>query len=117
VTTRSILLVDDEAALTGLLTQFLKRLGYQVDSCSGAEEALALLDAGPERYFALVTDLALPGISGEELVDQARQRNPGLRAIITSGYAYKPRQVGVEFLQKPFAPKLLGETLEKMAGE
>jgi DNA-binding NtrC family response regulator len=109
-----LLIVDDEAALTSLLAQYLRRTGYEVDACEDATQALSLLAAHPGRYAALVTDLALPGVSGEDLVDRARTQTPALRAIITSGYAYKPHQPGVEFLQKPFFPKALGELLEKM---
>jgi two-component system C4-dicarboxylate transport response regulator DctD len=109
-----ILVVDDEAALSALLKKYLERLGYLVDTCSEAAQALALLKSQPERYAAVVTDLALPAISGEELLQQARALNPGLRGVITSGYAYKPRQAGVEFLQKPFMAKTLADLLERM---
>jgi len=106
--------VDDEAALTSLLAQYLRRTGYDVDTCEDSAQALNLISSHPGRYAALVTDLALPGVSGEELVDRARAQTPAMKAIITSGYAYNPRQPGVEFLQKPFFPKALGELLEKM---
>jgi len=109
-----VLLVDDEAALTRLLAQYLRRTGYEVDACETSQEALSLIGAHPGRYAALVTDLALQEVSGEELVDRARALTPALKAIITSGYAYAPHQAGVEFLQKPFFPKALGELLEKM---
>ncbi len=109
-----LLVVDDEAALSSLLKKYLERTGYTVDTCSEATEALALLEAAPGRYAALVSDLALPGVNGEELIQRARALNPELRGIITSGYAYKPRDPGVEFLQKPFMPKALADLLERM---
>ena len=109
-----VLIVDDEAALTSLLAQYLRRTGYDVDACEDASQALGLIAAHPGRYAALVTDLALPGVSGEELVHRAQAQIPALRAIITSGYAYTPHQPGVEFLQKPFFPKALGELLDKL---
>ena len=109
-----LLIVDDESALTSLLAQYLRRTGYEVDACLDSAQALSLIAASPGRYAALVTDLALAGVSGEELVERARTQAPAMKAIITSGYAYKPHQPGVEFLQKPFFPKALGELLEKM---
>ena len=108
-----LLLVDDEPSLTELLKKYLERLGYRVDACTHPEAALALFDAHPERYAVLVTDLTLPSMSGEDLVARSRERTPGLRAIIASGYPYEPREAGVEFLQKPFLPNLLAQAIER----
>lgn len=109
-----LLLVDDEAALVGLLKKYLERLGYQVDACVHPDAALALLETHPARYQVLITDLTLPGMSGEELVERAREKAPHLRSIIASGYPYQPRTPGVAFLQKPFLPKTLAEAVERI---
>lgn len=109
-----LLLVDDEAALLELLKKYLERLGYQVDACTAPEDALALFNADPHRYALVLTDLTLPGITGEEMLDRMRARNPKLRAIVSSGYPYAPRSAHVEFLQKPFLPKMLVAAIEKM---
>jgi hypothetical protein len=53
-------------------------------------------------------------MSGEELVARSRDRTPGLRAIIASGYPYEPRAPGIEFLQKPFLPNLLAQAIERV---
>src|ERR1700756_5248154 len=63
-----LLLVEDEPALATLLKSYLERLGYQVDACAQADAALALLDAHPEDYALLITDLSLPDMSGDELL-------------------------------------------------
>jgi DNA-binding NtrC family response regulator len=110
----SLLLVDDEAALAVLLKQYLERLGYRVDACTDPDAAVGLLDADPRRHALLITDLTLPGMDGEQLLSRLRERNPRLRAIIASGYPYQPRTPGVEFLQKPFLPKILAEAIERM---
>ena len=109
-----LLLVDDEAALVELLKKYLERLGYQVDACMHPDAALAFLEAHPERYQLLITDLTLPGMNGEDLVERATEKVPHLRSIITSGYPYQPRTPGVAFLQKPFLPKMLAETIERI---
>ena len=105
-----LLLVDDEPALADLLKKYLERLGYRVDACHHPEAALELLDAHPERYALLVTDLTLPTMSGEDLVVRSRERVPRLRAIIASGYPYEPRAPGIEFLQKPFRAQSAGRS-------
>jgi DNA-binding NtrC family response regulator len=109
-----LLLVDDETALADLLKRYLERLGYQVDACVHPEAALGFLDAHPARYALLITDFTLPAMNGEQLLERARERAPGLRAIIASGYPYQPHIAGVEFLQKPFLPKMLAETIERV---
>ncbi len=108
-----LLLVEDEPALADLLKKYLERLGYQVDACAHPDAALALLDANPEDYGVLITDLTLPTMSGDELMTRSRLRAPQLRAIIASGYPYEPRAAGVEFLQKPFLPNLLAQAVER----
>jgi|SRR4051794_858565 DNA-binding NtrC family response regulator len=110
----SLLLVDDEAALTGLLKHYLERVGYRVDACTNPEAALSLFDTEPHRHDLVITDLTLPGMDGEELLGRLRERNPHLRAIIASGYPYQPRTAGVEFLQKPFLPRVLADAVERM---
>jgi DNA-binding NtrC family response regulator len=85
-----------------------------VEACTHPDAALALLDANPQRYALLVTDLTLPVMNGEELLKRSRERAPALRAIIVSGHPYQPRATGVEFLQKPFVPRMLAEAVARM---
>lgn len=110
----ALLLVDDEAALAELLKKYLERLGYQVDVCVHPDAALSLVNARPSHYQLLITDLTLPAMNGEELLRRAREKAPQLRSIIASGYPYQPRTPGVEFLQKPFLPKVLAEAVERI---
>jgi len=109
-----VLLVDDEAALLDLLKKYLERLGYEVDACAAPEDAVACFDADPKRYAVVLTDLTLPGMNGEQLLEHMMGRNPALRAIITSGYPYVPRSKNIVFLQKPFLPKMLAEAIGKV---
>jgi len=108
-----LLLVDDEASLLDLLKKYLERLGFEVDACIAPEQALALFEADSSRYSLVITDLTLPGISGEEMLNRMRAKNDKLRAIVSSGYPYSPRSPRVAFLQKPFLPKMLAEAIEK----
>ena len=109
-----LLLVDDEPALADLLKKYLERLGYEVDTHGDAEQALDRYDQDPEVYALVLTDLTLPGMNGEQMIERMRQRNPKMRAIISSGYPYQPVSRQVAYLQKPFVPKMLAELIEKM---
>lgn len=107
-----LLIVDDEPNLLNLLSRYLGRLGYEVETCGSAEAALALFEAGPDRYALAITDLSLPTMNGEEFIERIRLLRPRLPAIITSGYPYQPR-AGTGFLQKPFLPQMLADEIEK----
>ncbi len=109
-----LLLVDDEPGLLDLLKKFLERLGYAVDACGSPEEALTAFNQDPRRYALVLTDLTLPGITGEQMLDRMRERNPKLRAIISSGYPYEPTSNLTGFLLKPYAPKMLAEMIKNL---
>jgi two-component system cell cycle sensor histidine kinase/response regulator CckA len=109
-----ILLVDDEAALLDLLRRYLERLGYEVDSCLTPEDALARFEAAPSSYALVLTDLTLPGMSGDKMLARMRERSPKLRAIISSGYPYAAIGKWTRSIQKPFLPKMLVDEIEQL---
>jgi DNA-binding response OmpR family regulator len=109
-----ILLVDDEPPLLDLLTRYLERLGYQVDSCLTPEDALERFETDPARYDLVLTDLSLPVIRGDEMLVRMRERSPKLRAIVASGYPYTSPVKRTMTLQKPFLPKMLAEQIEEL---
>jgi CheY-like chemotaxis protein len=111
-----LLLVDDEPALLQLLKSYLERLGYQVDAQSDPHAAIALFENDPARYALVLTDLTLPGMNGEQMLEKMRAHNPRLQAIVSSGYPYQPPGKHITFLQKPYVPKMLAEAIEKMLG-
>ncbi|MDT8330821.1 response regulator [Roseomonas gilardii] len=82
---RSVLLVEDEAALRELLSDALAESGFRVGTAgSGAE---ALVSPALPRAELLVTDLAMPGMNGLELARRARLRRPGLGVLLVTGFA------------------------------
>jgi DNA-binding NtrC family response regulator len=114
MTAKSLLLVDDEPALLGLLKTFLERHGHRVRACDNPAAALELVEAEPLAFDLVVSDLTLAGMTGEEMIERMQAASPQLRAVIASGYPYQPRLAGVEFLQKPFLPKMLLELMERV---
>lgn len=109
-----LLIVDDEPALLGLLQRYLERLGYEVDVAGTPEAALAHFESDPGKYACILTDLKLPGMSGEEMLERMRALRPGLRALVSSGLPYQPRSANFGFLQKPYLPAMLAEALERV---
>lgn len=81
-----ILVVDDDVDVGRVTTSFLQRSGFDVVAVSNGAEALAVL-AGNLRFNALVTDYAMPGMNGAELVTKARELHSALPALVITGYA------------------------------
>jgi PAS domain S-box-containing protein len=81
-----VLLVDDDHLVRETLAAQLEAEGHFVLSASGAKEALSLL-ATSARIDVLVTDLAMPGMNGLALIQEAQRLRPGLPAVLLSGYA------------------------------
>jgi CheY-like chemotaxis protein len=97
-----VLLVEDNADLLDLTLMMLEELGHEATGVPTAEEALALLEAGP--YAMLVTDVTLPKMSGIELVHRVRQRYPHMPVAVASGYGRSSELDGIDvhYLKKPY---------------
>jgi CheY-like chemotaxis protein len=100
-----VLLVEDEAPVRRMLALFLERAGYVVSAADSAGAALEMLAAGL-RPDLVVTDHAMPGLSGAELLRLAHARLPHLPALLVTGYDEVTERealpAGVHVLLKPF---------------
>jgi CheY-like chemotaxis protein len=109
-----ILLVDDHEGVRAITAGLLQDLGHQVTQAGDGPEALALIEAA-DGFDLLVSDYAMPKLSGAELIRQARERVPNLPALIITGYADKEsigeRPDNVAILSKPFTPEQLRSCL------
>ena len=79
-----ILVVEDDPGVRSTVVRMLEFLGHAVSSVSNGEEATNL--SGDEPFEVVLTDLRLPGLPGNLLVAQLRERWPDLKAVIMSGY-------------------------------
>jgi PAS domain S-box-containing protein len=104
----TILVVDDEAGIRGLVRKILKREHYQVLEAGSAEEALTIAVSRAAPIDLLLTDVMLPGLSGPELARRMYEASPALRVLYISGYTDDPAveagqfPPGAQFLAKPF---------------
>jgi len=110
-----ILVVEDSALIRLTTIDMVTELGFSVAEAADAREALAILkrDSG---IRILLTDLGLPGMSGAELVHEARKLRPELLVVAVSGYseADGARIDGATHLQKPFTLEMLRDALPKI---
>lgn len=100
--TETILLVDDEELLLTLGQTILSSYGYKVLTADSGPKALEILKT-QEPIHLLITDLVMPGMSGRELMEHARQARPAMPVLCTSGYVWQTGQhEDIPYLQKPF---------------
>jgi len=110
-----ILAVDDDALVLMSTVDMLEDLGHAVVGAESGQQALAELAKGP--FDLMVTDHAMPHMTGAQLVTEARARVPGLSIILASGYAELPSgtTVDVQRLSKPFSQADLADALLRAA--
>ncbi len=82
---RMVLVVDDEAAVRDIVRMILVHEGYNVMIASGADAALSQLQAVGGRVDLVLTDLAMPGVSGAQLVEQLARLHPRLPVLMMTG--------------------------------
>ena len=110
----TILLAEDEGLLRELGETILRLHGYKVLTAPSAEELRSLVAESSDHVDLLLTDIVMPGITGQELVGIVKQRWPLVRILYMSGYSNEEIEGldgGAGFLQKPFTP---GELMEKI---
>ena len=113
-----ILFVEDDPTLRMLTGEVMDELGHQVSLCESAEAALKQLEQHP--FDVLLTDVGLAGMSGIELVREARSRDASLSVVIASGYAVDARDVGLDDLRtmlKPYDIHQVRSLLESIQAE
>jgi len=83
---KKILYVDDDGSLVRLMTQLLKRQGFQVTGYTDHAEALQALRADPVAFDLVLTDYNMPGKSGLDVAREVRALNPNLPVAVISGF-------------------------------
>lgn len=100
----TILVVDDDADVREVTVSSLESFGYRTMTAESGPAALDALARG-DQVDLLIVDMAMPGMSGVELIKRARECRPGLPAMLVTGYAdltaFSPQE-GDPVLQKPY---------------
>jgi CheY-like chemotaxis protein len=115
-----ILVVDDEEIVRKTAKAALERHGFAVVLASNGAEALTLYRQQGEKIAAVLLDLTMPGISGEETLRHLKSIQPDVKVILSSGYNQTEiinRFVGkglAGFIQKPYSATALIQTIERV---
>jgi two-component system cell cycle sensor histidine kinase/response regulator CckA len=84
--TETILVVDDDESIRNLIMDTLQPLGYNILTASSGTEALELSRSIPQHIDLILSDVIMPGMNGRELVDAIMMEQPGIKAMLMSGY-------------------------------
>ena len=113
-----VLFVDDEELLVRLGQRTLTALGYEVEVATQPAAALAMVQADPQRFALVLTDLTMPGMTGLLLASQLLQIRPGLPIILMTGYnaslmSERVKAAGIrQLLLKPISIRSLGAAVQ-----
>ena len=120
--TPTILVVDDDASILGLLDNTLRSAGYRVLVADGAWSAIRQFETSPEPVQLLLTDVIMPDLTGPVLAERLRVKQPNLQVLFISGFhdadlvqRFVSRR-GFTLLPKPFTAdgllRVVKESLE-----
>ncbi len=119
----TILVVEDEEAVRMLAARVLEEIGYTVFEAESGVDALKLLTERGSSVDLIITDLVMPGMSGQELIERLQSMDAAPCVLFISGYTDDDiigdasSEAEIAFLQKPFTPDALArkarETIAK----
>ncbi len=115
----TILLVEDDNRVRGLISNMLRKNGYTVLLASQGDQALEIAARYSGRIHLLLTDVVMPGMSGRVLSERLTVARPDARVLFMSGYSddailrHGVRSAGTHFVQKPFSIDLLAQKVRE----
>ena len=118
-----ILLVDDEEPIIRLEKQMLERLGYQVTEYSSSEDAFKEFKTNSENFDLVITDMAMPNMTGDNLAKKMLSIKADLPIVICTGFSEKinkkqAQAIGVKgLLMKPVVKREMAQMIRKVLDE
>ncbi len=118
--TGHVLFIDDEPALAKLGQHMLTHLGYQVTACKSSLHGLEIFRARPDDFDLVITDQAMHGLPGSELITLLREIRPNLPVILCTGYSSTLTEKKLaslqvnEFLMKPLTLRALAQGVQQV---
>jgi PAS domain S-box-containing protein len=112
-----ILFIDDEETLIDLAESMLKKLGYRVETRTRPDEALEIFGAAPHKFDLVISDMTMPGMTGDSLASELMKIRSDIPIIICTGYSEKidelrAKGLGIKgLMMKPFTIRSLSKTV------
>ena len=113
----AVLFVDDDFLISLSTASLLEDLGHTVIKAPSGPAALEVLK-DDKQVDLMITDYAMPGMTGLQLAEAARKLRPDLPILLATGYADLPTRASFELprLSKPYMQKQLAEQITSMLG-
>lgn len=114
----NILFIEDEAELRNILKKIIEKEGYAVDVASTGQGAITKVKK--KKYDIVITDIRLPGMSGQEAIKRIERINSNMKFIIISGYQLdaefeaKIKKGAYSFFGKPFLNQDVVKEIKKL---
>ena len=115
-----IMVVDDERIMANTLKKMLQSLGYRVTISNSSTEALEIFESDPQDFDLVLTDWAMPAITGDRLAEKMLAVRPGTKVIMFSAFDdgitkenYDPKSIR-RILKKPISMEILAFTLRQV---
>jgi CheY-like chemotaxis protein len=121
--TEKILLVEDEEMIARMMGQMLERLGYCVEERTGSLAALNDFRANPDKFDLVITDMAMPEMTGAQLAEKLVLIRPDIPIVICTGFSEKiskekAKAMGIKgFLMKPVVKSEMAQMVRKALDE
>ncbi len=118
-TRRRIMLVDDEPQVLDVCTQVLARAAFEVTAFGDPREALARFQEAPDGFDLLVTDHAMPGMTGIALASEVHRMRPSVPILLASGFVDDGAKRNTDaagihhILPKPYTPAELVDAVRR----
>jgi CheY-like chemotaxis protein len=112
-----ILFIDDEETLIDLGKSMLKKLGYRVETQTRPDEALETFGAAPHKFDLVISDMTMPGMTGNSLASELMKIRSDIPVIICTGYSerideQRAKDLGIKgLIMKPFTIRSLSKTV------
>lgn len=116
---RTVLLVEDEPFVREATRSILESAGFEVFPAEDAAGAMKVYEECKRHIDLVMTDMVLPGRTGQQLGQDLRQRSPEVKVLVTSGYgnaeyATEEPALHTYFLPKPYSRRGLVEKIEQI---
>lgn len=118
----TVLVVDDEAFVRDFISTVLRRRGYRVFLASDGREALSVFEREHNAIDAIVLDVVMPVMGGNELLPKVLELQPNLKVLLTSGYSEEEARrlcaefPGAVFIQKPYMAEQIAKAVNDLFG-
>jgi CheY-like chemotaxis protein len=117
---KTILLIDDEEIVINICEMMLKKYGHKVLKANSGQEGLQLFEANKFKIDLIISDLNMPEMDGQEVMDELRKIDPYVKVMLSSGALTEKIEKSAAnrgfsgFLKKPYSMDTLGKKMAEI---